>query len=479
MRFWFAFRDSDRYVYYIIIDKLILFFFFRPLCFFLLLLIVCLLLFYVSFLTSNRLHSLWTITIPPRSPTMTSYSIAFISGVILSIYYYFVLNYFSELKFSEPPYQRYNPLAKDQPKLASNQYLDKIYPPENRKQIGKENATMVMLVRNIELEGALESMRSLEDRFNRDYKYPWVFLNDEPFTEEFMEKTTLMASGETFYELIPVEDWQPPIFINETKLQENLDNSKTNVIYGGVRSYRNMCHFNSGFFYKQKKLLNYDWYFRVEPNVEYMCDFQYDPFEFLRINNKIYGFIIAITEYENTIPNLWPTVESFMKKHPELLHPNNAIEFLTSKEISLNHYMDLIPSATDYNLCHFWSNFEIGNLNFFRNESYETFFQYLDHTGGFYYERWGDAPVHTIGLSLLADKDSIHHFEDIGYYHAPYLACPLADDVLASKRCVCVSRQSEDKINRTIDTNIYSCLPRWWKYGSGKRFLNQIDYKRD
>ena len=38
----------------------------------------------------------------------------------------------------------------------------------------------------------------------------------------------------------------------------------------------------------------------------------------------------------------WPTVESFMKKHPELLHPNNAIEFLTSKEISLNHYMDLI-----------------------------------------------------------------------------------------------------------------------------------------
>ena len=121
-----------------------------------------------------------------------------------------------------------------------------------------------------------------------------------------------------------------------------------------------------------KKLLNYDWYFRVEPNVEYMCDFQYDPFEFLRINNKIYGFIIAITEYENTIPNLWPTVESFMK-NTELLHPNNAIEFLTSKEISLNHYMDLIPSATDYNLCHFWSNFEIGNLNFFRNESYETF----------------------------------------------------------------------------------------------------------
>ena len=113
-----------------------------------------------------------------------------------------------------------------------------------------------------------------------------------------------------------------------------------------------------------------------------------------------------------------------MKKHPELLHPNNAIEFLTSKEISLNHYMDLIPSATDYNLCHFWSNFEIANLDIFNNDDYENFFQYLDTLGGFYYERWGDAPVHSIGVSLFADKDKIHFFKDIGYDHDPYTNCP-------------------------------------------------------
>ena len=95
-----------------------------------------------------------------------------------------------------------------------------------------------------------------------------------------------------------------------------------------------------------------------------MCDFQYDPFELLRVNNKVYGFVIAITEYENTIPTLWPTVESFMKEYPELLHPNNAIDFITTNETSLNHYIEMIESSTDYNLCHFWSNFEIGNLNF-------------------------------------------------------------------------------------------------------------------
>ncbi len=55
---------------------------------------------------------------------------------------------------------------------------------KDRTQIGIENATIVMLVRNFELEGALSSMRYLEDRFNKRYKYPWTFLNDVPFTKE-------------------------------------------------------------------------------------------------------------------------------------------------------------------------------------------------------------------------------------------------------------------------------------------------------
>jgi hypothetical protein len=48
------------------------------------------------------------------------------------------------------------------------------------------------------------------------------------------------------------------------------------------------------------------------------------------------------------------------------------------------------------------------------------FFEYLDEQGGFYYERWGDAPVHSIGAALLAKKEQIHFFEDIGYRHEPF-----------------------------------------------------------
>lgn len=33
-----------------------------------------------------------------------------------------------------------------------------------------------------------------------------------------------------------------------------------------------------------------------------------------------------------------------------------------------------------------WSNFEIGDLDFWRGEAYSKFFDFLDERGGFYYE---------------------------------------------------------------------------------------------
>jgi len=52
-------------------------------------------------------------------------------------------------------------------------------------QLGKANAVFVMLCRNEEVDGAVKSIRELEDRFNHKYHYPWVFLNDVEFTDEF------------------------------------------------------------------------------------------------------------------------------------------------------------------------------------------------------------------------------------------------------------------------------------------------------
>lgn len=49
----------------------------------------------------------------------------------------------------------------------------------------KPRAALISLVRNSELPGLMQSMRQLEIQWNRKYNYPWIFFNDEPFSDEF------------------------------------------------------------------------------------------------------------------------------------------------------------------------------------------------------------------------------------------------------------------------------------------------------
>ena len=57
----------------------------------------------------------------------------------------------------------------------------------------RANATFVMLARNNDMDSAVKSVREVEDRFNRKYHYPWVFLNEEPFTEEFKKHVPVVV----------------------------------------------------------------------------------------------------------------------------------------------------------------------------------------------------------------------------------------------------------------------------------------------
>ena len=111
--------------------------------------------------------------------------------------------------------------------------------------------------------------------------------------------------------------------------------------------------------------------------------------------------------------------------------------------------MKLIITATlsVINLCLFepeqiltvpqWSNFEIGNLNWLRSPAYIDFFESLDRDGGFFYERWGDAPVHSIAAALLLKKEEIHFFDDIAYYHVPFTHCPTGRERRLDLKCSC------------------------------------------
>ncbi|KAI8072858.1 nucleotide-diphospho-sugar transferase [Gongronella butleri] len=293
----------------------------------------------------------------------------------------------------------------------------------------------VVLVRNNELYAMRSSMQYLEDRFNRKFNYPWIFLNDEPFTDEFKELTSAMTNAEVHYGEIPKEHWGYPEWINTTHATAcRKDMGRRGIVYGGSESYRHMCRFQSGFFYLHPLLDNLEYYWRVEPGVKFNCEMDYDPFKVMKDRNLKYGFTMALRELADTIPTLWATTVEFAKKYPQYIYPRTRADSMFS-------FVSEDKGKT-YNLCHFWSNFEIASMAFLRSPGYMAYFDFLDKKGGFFYERWGDAPVHSIAASLMLKADEMHWFYDIGYRHDIFEHCPTEPHWLTYGKCYCDPGQS-------------------------------------
>jgi mannosyltransferase len=124
-------------------------------------------------------------------------------------------------------------------------------------------------------------------------------------------------------------------------------------------------------------------------------------------NNKTYGFTIAVKELRETVPNifryasaykrlnnipskgLWEMfVDTVEPKKPQ--QDQSLPEEVLRADPNRNTLPNIDPEAMEgekYNMCHFWSNFEIARLDWFRSKEYRDFFEMMDRSGGFFMER--------------------------------------------------------------------------------------------
>jgi alpha 1,2-mannosyltransferase len=103
-----------------------------------------------------------------------------------------------------------------------------------------------------DVNGVIDSMKQLEDRFNKKFQYPYVFLNEEPFSDEFktylfmpfFEATHMLTwvhrriseltDVQVQFGLIPQDHWHQPASIDEARAAAAREAmTKDKVIYGG------------------------------------------------------------------------------------------------------------------------------------------------------------------------------------------------------------------------------------------------------
>ncbi|CAK0785082.1 hypothetical protein CVIRNUC_008288 [Coccomyxa viridis] len=262
--------------------------------------------------------------------------------------------------------------------------LKESYALTNGSGAGRVRAAILVLARNQDCNSVLLSMHRMERRFNSKFQYPYIFLNNAPFEVAFQKRTSAATSAETLYGVVPQAHWSYPAWVNESSAADaRTAMRRAGVLHGGSESYHHMCRYLSGFFHHHPLLQHFDYFWRMEPDVHYYCDLDYDPFLYMQERSIKYGFTIAAVELLNTIPTLWNATLSFMAEARHLVAEDNLLSFVTGQH---------------------------GD--------------YLDRQGGFFWERWGDAPVHTLAAAMFLSKSEVHHFQDIGYRHNSMKHCP-------------------------------------------------------
>ena len=165
--------------------------------------------------------------------------------------------------------------------------------------------------------------------------------------------------------------------------------------------YRHMCQF---FFSEIRNYIKeYDWYMRLDDDSFIGSDINYNIFEYLENNNKVYGYVAEIPEW----PPVVVGVDDFF------------IKIIEDYKLT-PHFFDKLLDDKKYNLRHFYNNIEVAKLSYFEKDGVKLLTRLVNESGNIYRWRWGDNLLRTILLSITVDQKQIHKFEDFDYYHQWY-----------------------------------------------------------
>lgn len=157
---------------------------------------------------------------------------------------------------------------------------------------------------------------------------------------------------------------------------------------GFPMGYRHMCRFFSGHMYEFDILKEYEYYLRLDTDSFIHTPLNYDIFEWAKMNDCYYGYIAPAVQKDNpkVIEGLWKFVND--------IYPNNIEEGMM-----------------------FYTNFELGKVDWFLTSPYMEFYNKINMSAGIYTKRWGDAPIKFLGVNIFMKRENIKPVLGFTYQH--------------------------------------------------------------
>ncbi|KAG6815236.1 hypothetical protein H0H93_010489, partial [Arthromyces matolae] len=272
----------------------------------------------------------------------------------------------------------------------------------------RPNGVIFMLFPPSRVQQATLALRNVEDRFNRRLKYPYVLFMVEgevdEVTEVQKERIAHITEGRATFAEVPLSQWNTPDFLDESRVKASSEK------------------------------LGYGWYLTCLPGLTYhlpISGFRTDivlcvdgtpsslsPPRAPTANHQIWyrspGFVQVAYDAEWVQLSLASNVSAFMSKHAKEFPPDANHGFVWHGSEGIEKAMRGEAGNPEWTKRCMYNNFEISHRSVWSHPIYKRFFEFLDRAGGFFYERWGDSPIHSFGVAMTLRKDQVVQFKDMG-----------------------------------------------------------------
>jgi len=173
--------------------------------------------------------------------------------------------------------------------------------------------------------------------------------------------------------------------------------------------YRAMIRWRSGPVFLEPALASFEYAMTLDTDSYFPADLAEDPFEILKREGITAAFPHLGRESASVVVNFMNYFLLYCKMHG--LHPRRTrmLESLIEKNFKW------------YQQC-MMLDIEVLRLDWFRSETYQDLFQYMDSTGGFWLHRWGNNPFRTFAVAVLLNDTDVRSMT-LPYAHQDSCSC--------------------------------------------------------
>eukprot|EP00927_Polykrikos_kofoidii_P025397 TRINITY_DN22822_c1_g1_i1.p1 TRINITY_DN22822_c1_g1~~TRINITY_DN22822_c1_g1_i1.p1 ORF type:complete len:1157 (+),score=118.66 TRINITY_DN22822_c1_g1_i1:311-3472(+) len=242
------------------------------------------------------------------------------------------------------------------------------------------------------------SLSTLWESFNHKYDYPVVVFHDglSPIS-----RRRIIASSDNRVWLVLIERFK--------EIPPEWTKSANEVAQEFSVGYRSMIRWRSGPMFLERALADFDYAMTLDTDSYFPARVGYDPFAILEKEGLVAAFPHLGRESASVVVNFMNYFLLYCRLKD--LHPRRTRILASLIEKNFKWYQQCLML-----------DIEVLRLDWFRGEAYQSFFRYMDSTGGFWLHRWGNNPFRTFAVGLLLDDDNVTSLV-MPYAHQDFCSC--------------------------------------------------------